>query len=387
MRYLMEFSQREDVRSIVNAALKYKSVQGIVLEIDRFWLNSWRMKDYLGSKRYMDLDNGYGLSLFDFGYDFFGMNTERFLLSRKIELSDVKTWKPQGWDEYCESLNLKEIPIIVKICLLPQPNGSENPLPEIPNTELNVVFETRPRATLYSSPKKIRRPLVGGVSISSSSLGFGTLGGILKDDLGEKFGLTCSHVIDSQLNINQPAQIDSRNSSLVGKCVNKTNLISNNLPGMCNPYSNNPINTVDAGLIQFDAGIDADMKILDIGPINEITSIANMSVFQDIEIMSRTSGHSRYIVGGLALAYEFEHDNQYYCFKNMFEIRSQGRLKTILSSPIKPGDSGAWVCTPANDGVGWCGMVVGCDRWQGFAIFSETIVDWLTNQGRNLSVV
>jgi hypothetical protein len=87
-------------------------------------------------------------------------------------------------------------------------------------------------------------------------------------------------------------------------------------------------------------------------------------------------------VGGLATWYKFHRSGSYFCFKNLFEIESPYGTTNV----IRAGDSGAPVCTAHDSGTGWCGLVVGCDTFRGFAIYSETADNWLRHNGYTLQV-
>lgn len=67
---------------------------------------------------------------------------------------------------------------------------------------------------------------------------------------------------------------------------------------------------------------------------------------------------------------------EYYCFKNLFELRWPSSWRLLYGSPVRQGDSGAWVCNPNSAGWGWCGMVIGGDRLIGYAQYSESVQEW-----------
>ena len=70
------------------------------------------------------------------------------------------------------------------------------------------------------------------------------------------------------------------------------------------------------------------------------------------------------------------------CFRNLFEVE----LPYGTAGVIQLGDFGAPVCTPDATGTAWAGLIVGCDAFKGYAMYSETIDDWLVNRGFRLHV-
>jgi hypothetical protein len=136
-------------------------------------------------------------------------------------------------------------------------------------------------------------------------------------------------------------------------------------------------------LIEIDtAAITSILEVLDIGPLSSVVSRSALSTAQAIEVMGRTTRYSTLQIGGLAAWYRFHRGGQYFCFKNLFEVESPYGS----AGAIRAGDSGAPVCTADGSGTGWCGMIVGCDAFKGFAMYSETIQSWLTTKGYTLQV-
>ncbi len=50
MEFLLEFADRDDVRKIVSRAIEYPIVQGVVLDLDQYWLSWWHARQQLGPK-------------------------------------------------------------------------------------------------------------------------------------------------------------------------------------------------------------------------------------------------------------------------------------------------------------------------------------------------
>lgn len=124
------------------------------------------------------------------------------------------------------------------------------------------------------------------------------------------------------------------------------------------------------------------LEVLDIGPLTGVALRASMSTCQPVEVMGRTSGRHVLQVGALAAWYNFSHNGQDYCFRNLFEVESPYGAAGL----IQLGDSGAPVCTPVATGTAWAGLIVGRDAFKGYAMYSETIDDWLVGQSFHLRV-
>jgi hypothetical protein len=147
------------------------------------------------------------------------------------------------------------------------------------------------------------------------------------------------------------------------------------------------MNEVDAALIKIDKSVPSEFEVMDIGPLTGTTRRADLTPGQTVEIAGKSSGNRKLAIGGLAVTYRFRsHNGDYFCFKNLFELRWPSYWHLLSGSPVQSGDSGAWVCNPSASGFAWCGMVVGGDRVLGYAQFSESIQDWCKKQKLVLSI-
>ena len=170
MQHLIDFAESsEEFREIANLALNYDLVQGIVVDLDPFWLQAWRV-----AQRF-----GHDYLAWWVEHPIFHGGPEAYL--PPLDRSTVDQWRPPGWSSYGKGLQLADdpLPYVVKICLRPGQGWEKIPHAGefIPSSRrVRVVIETRPPATLRANPRKKRRPLVGGVSIGVGSNDFGTLG-------------------------------------------------------------------------------------------------------------------------------------------------------------------------------------------------------------------
>ena len=421
LEYLLQLTEDETIRRILGTALETPVVQGVVLDLDPFWLQCWRLHSQLGSAgdRYLDrwfeywyyVRHRYGgippLGSSNVKMEGTLPESPYFVPSQPLRKQDLK-WFPSFWKYYAQEMGVPEtgLPIVVKICLRPAAENEELRTPEFSETRFRVVYETRPVATLYGSPREFTRPLIGGLSIGLGPKVSGTLGGILQDSQGNRYGMTCSHVTHDSSgayrSVEQPAASDSgsffrlRKGSLrssgagstkVGSFVVSSPLCSAKQEAVCNPYSGLPMNEVDAALIKIDKAVSSEFEVMDIGPLTGVTPRARLTPGQTVEIAGKSSGIRRLVIGGLAVTYRFRsYNGEYYCFKNLFELRWPSYWRLMGGSPVESGDSGAWVCNANSSSFGWCGMVVGGDRLLGYAQFSETVQAWWNTQKLSLSV-
>jgi hypothetical protein len=382
VQYLIDLAQREDVRRVVDAVTETPQVQGVVLEPDPYWLRSWNALAVLGRRRYeswLDVWHHYarrGIPVpFWMHQNVYGPTGYNIPL-RPLGLSDLKKWRPPDWDFYLQVTGAEksELPLVLKVCLLPSTEPDTPEIPRFENVGFRVVYEVRPRAFLYSNPRKIRRPLIGGVSLGSGTIAYGTLGGILEDTANRRYAMTCSHVVSSGQTVDQPAQYDdSKTAGNIGIRAQGTSLSASASGSLCNPAT--AANEVDAALIDLGNGVSSDFEVLDIGKLSGVAKIAAMSVGQTVETTGRTSGHRLLEIGGMAVTYQFQASpaGPKYCFKNLFEVRWPYSNR---KPPVQPGDSGSWVCMPDSTGLAWCGMIIGGDRMIGYAAFTEKIENW-----------
>jgi hypothetical protein len=206
---------------------------------------------------------------------------------------------------------------------------------------------------------------------------------MLKDASGNFYGLTCSHVVDQNAGVDQPAQIDNHSSgAIIGKRIAGTtlNVCASTPTTPCNCWSGGkPVNEVDAALIELDPTTSCKMEVLDIGQISGIRS--NFMPPLAVEMTGRSSSNRQLHVGALVLAIRLtDHKGKSYCFTNLFEIKWPSFARLVLGRPIQNGDSGAWVCAPSATGFDFLGMVIGGNRTVGYANLSRSLEDWWANK-------
>jgi hypothetical protein len=389
VQFLIDFAQEDaEFLRILQRASDYPTVQGVVLDLDRTWLLAWQMYQRFGEASNRLFPDWFFLMVTDLPPWLSGFWPPQ-QYTRPIDRQDIEKWRPRYWNDYLHFMGLREngLPLVVKVCLRPR-IAVDEPVPTVANLmdsegRLRVEVHARPQAQLAADPRKRHRPVLGGISIGISASDFGTLGVILTDTSGKKFGLTCSHVAAQNDDVEQPAQTDASGGSVIGKSLLATALSTCTAAIPCNPWSGVTANEIDLSLIEIDtAATTSVLEVLDIGPLSSVVARSALSTAQAVEVTGRTTHYSALQIGGLAVWYRFHRVGQYFCFKNLFEVESP----YASTRAIRGGDSGAPVCTADGNGTGWCGMIVGCDAFKGFAMFSETIQSWLTTKGYSLQV-
>ncbi|GAB2178263.1 hypothetical protein [Dongia sp. agr-C8] len=386
MQFLIDFAaEDQEFRGILERASKYPTVQGVVLDIERFWLATWQLRNRWGDNvAEHDPDDWLLWRLAGRR-----MPAQPYFYPRPLRYDDLESWRPQSWQWFRRDMgfNPDGLPLVVKVCLRPQKSPDE-PIPSAtelrsPEGRLAVEVETRPQGRLSSNPRKPQTPLPGGVSIGIGATDYGTLSVVLKDAGGQRYAVTCAHVAAQANTVQHPAPRDSSKAAAIGTSILASTLAPC-LPGQpCNPWSGVQPNSVDLSLIKIDASrVSSVLEVLDIGSLGGIAPRANLSTGQTVEVMARTSRYNQLQVGGLAAWYKFNHAGVHYCFQNLFEVESPYGTAGI----IKSGDSGAPVCTPDASGTAWAGMIIGADSFKGYAVYAETMEAWIANQGYRLRV-
>jgi hypothetical protein len=393
MQFLIDFAERdEEFQEILGRATEYDTVQGMVLDIDRLWLQAWHLRERWGDDRLNAWFDNWLHDLRRWPAMWMPELPDKggpTIFSRPLTKADVEGWQPNHWRYLQDRMGAspKELPLVVKVCLRPR-LSEEDKFPSVEGlrpTEgrLRIELETRSRAQLGSDPRKSHAPLPGGVSIGVGTGDYGTLGVILTDGASVHYGLTCSHVAGAAAKVKQPSQRDSTSTTMIGQTVASTVLSVCPVGTKCNPWSGVVPNDVDLSLIEIDPGSVATvLEVLDIGPLTGIMPRASISTSQAVEVMGRTSRHNALQVGGLAAWFNFQHNGNEYCFHNLFEVESPYGTAGV----IRLGDSGAPVCTPDATGTAWAGLIVGRDAFKGYAMYSQTIDEWLVKKGFRLDV-
>lgn len=385
MQALIDLAREdEEIRRIATRAMESPGVQGVTLHIDDLWLWEWNGRELFGDREFYSFER----FRFDESIWRYGIRSAYFADS---PINDIPVRPPtvndliermRFWDQRRDYLHLRvTLPVILTICLRPEPKE----IPRFFSERFQIAYEVRPLAQLSSNPKRLRRPLQGGLSTGVGTASYGTMGGVVRDlgRNGRMFGVTCAHVMTSGT-VDQPARVDWKSPAPIGSVHLHTPLQQSS--GLCTPDSTSGLNTVDVALIEIDHSIPANLGILDIGPLTGITPIAKIGQGQVVEFTGRSSGNRTLKVGRLGLIYEHQHNGQTYCFQNVIQL-NWPRFYKLVRRPVTSGDSGSWICAANAKGISWCGMIIGDDRLHGYAVYAAIIEKWWNQQGMSLSVL
>lgn len=382
MDYLLEFASREDVQALSRSYLdRSDAVQGITIDLDDFWLASWRLNTLLSPNDFRLAQS----QLFSFWrYD--GLwpwaTAELSELGRLGREGFVgypfgvdTSWRPPLWAEYTAMRELRDEPFSVTVILRPDASqGSSYSLSEIDTAGLQVRFDARPIARLYAKSTDALRPVVGGVSVSSAAGPPGTLGGIVEDGSGGRVGLTCSHVLASGEDAQQPSPKDNaRGAASIGAC-SAGSALNSHVPPL--DLFDDSLNEVDVAVI--DLTQPSELAILGVGGLSGIAPKSRINPDASVRVAGKSGRRTRY-VGGLSVR-EFDFNGTKYGYKNLFELKPRSRFwgfTGTFSPPVEPGDSGGWVLIEGANGTEWLGVIVGGDGPVGYAAAAEFVTDWL----------
>ena len=353
-------------------------VQGVSVDLDDFWLAAWRSYNTVPSTEFEAhvrtlgerIAHGCGPLAWP------GAPRDEFI---SYPYGVDPGWIPPFWHHWAHVRGVGPDPFVMVVVL--RPATGEKPtglLREIDTGGIPVRFEPRPMARLYAKPKDKVRPLAGGMSVSTPTGDPGTLGGILEDANGTRFGLTCSHLLQTTQEAQQPSPADNRNAAArIGSCLDSFTLQSHIPP--LNPYDPS-INTIDAALIEFDDQIVSDLEVMGVGSLTGIASKSQAHPNSSVDVAGKEAGNRPLYIGAVTLVHEFDLNGTKYGYANLFELRRASRFHAVtgtLSHPVRPGDSGAWVLRAGTNGPEWLGVVVAGDGAYGYAIPAEFITDWI----------
>ncbi len=380
MDYLLDFAGRDDVLTLATEYLRQnEAVQGIAVDLDDLWLAEWRLYNSLPPRAFAREASLLRESLLHEGL---GWYRHRRLLDSEFVSYPFGVdphWRSNNWNRIVKWREINPEPFVMIVVLRPDVSReSLGALAEIDPRGIQVRLEPRPTPRLYAKSTDRVRPLVGGLSVSSPTGPPGTLGGILTDTSGGKFGLTCSHVLAIASEAQQPSPADNgSDAERIGKCVESSKLASHT--GQLDPYSTS-INTIDAALIELEPGAQSALEVLDVGPLAGIAPKGHVNPGASVEVVGKAVGKRSLYIGAVTLVQEFDLNGSKYGFRNLFELRRYGRFAAItgtISHPVKPGDSGGWVLRSGTSGPEWLGVVIAGDGPYGYAIPAEFIVDWI----------
>lgn len=287
--------------------------------------------------------------------------------------------KVRAWDEALGRLGIPVLlsPLVLTVVHRPV-RAPEKEKSEAPDDQTQLQ---RLVGLLSQSAEAIRieeRPLArfaGATRIAGRGSRTGTMGGILKDNSGHCFGITCDHVAGAGDVIKDPA------GGQIGKCVGSTSRVLLTKPTACDPVNlrtpspfpgNGPdVNVLDCSIVDLSKQVTAI----------HIAGVATLSPGQDVVLDGASTNQTRHKLGSLCISYTFREGSSDFCFRDSIELLPQpwgpfgGPIGSLLATVPTQGDSGGWVLT--NDQpTQWAGMFYGEDGSRGFVIRAKWVFDW-----------
>jgi hypothetical protein len=271
-------------------------------------------------------------------------------------------------------------PFLVKVCVAPTTPSSvalRRQLETICSNETRfyAVVEDRAPARLAA--------LEGGRRMTAAAQS-GTLGGFLKDQSGIIFGVTCGHVGQKKGDTTSAQDVAGATSG-IGSVV-ETNWPLTTSTGLCQTAT--APNRVDMALTDVASGQVATNHVRGIGIITAITRLAGLGSGHRVQMAGAVTGADDFDITGYVATYRTHYNGVYYCFTNVYQI--SGVISNFLFRSYTPipklGDSGAWVCCPADPtGTALCGMLFAVDSARGYVSFTDEMDTWAKSTGHALT--
>lgn len=397
MQFFLDFiRENQKLNSLFNTVAEYQGHQGTVIRFSDNFLSLYSITKKIPPNDIPHIFYSYE-RFFRYGYDFpfmFDMpffGSTEFTDSSQIGFSEINNFK-KLIPENIERAFFSPFEVIISVFNDARIELFEELIGEYRNDEnFRVLIERRSRNTFLNSQSK-HIPLIGGISISEDNeKRYGTLGGFLKDKDGNIFGVTCSHVASLQnQSVFQPAKYDSKsNNRDIGNVLLSSNLNFCDPQAPCSPDSSK--GNMDVTIIQVKKDELCEFAVHELGKINKLKEFKDINQGMKVEFNGRTTNERKQLtVGGLCVSYKIAYEqgsvSKYACFTNLIELRSipiklLGTNYYIQDSPVRAGDSGAWICSNDSQGYSWCGMLISGDADRGYFLSSEHIVKWLDNSG------
>lgn len=340
--------------SFVSSVMSNPVAQGVVLDVNPFWFEAYRLARVGLSPNALEGPWPYR-SLRD-----------SLLVDTSDDLIDFGWSDDTGWVEKStrrffagsSQRTLLNLSLIVKVIAKPVDSklaGQRASLVSLAasQTSFLAIVETRPLGRLA---------LASGDSCLAGGYLPGTIGGFLRDGgSGAIFATTCGHVATIGANV-------SVAGNYIGSCLRSNAPVPLQNGAHCTPAC--------------PSANKLDLALIDIGGAtvsNTVTGVAtSLSSRQRITLRGGKSGVHAYETGGLVITYSPGASNV--CFENMFEVRplSPGgilnqRVRNIWASVPTQGDSGSWIETGSTPE--WCGVLVAADGLMGYALEASDVLN------------
>jgi hypothetical protein len=386
MRAQIDFSRTTEFENFFNGLFNLEVgeighfVQGVVIDLHPTWRSYW------------DLWKRTGFDLEVIGFPFPGYWP---LLTPNVEPANGTpdpSWTCHPWERLKQQQGkLAGGPFVVKICTRP----FAFPIPEIAIIQRHA--DKQPFFCVLEERLPVRAlATVNGGGRITTGVSNGTLGGFLKDQSSNVYGVTCAHVAMSTTATFDLHDVSGVNLTHSAKIAYSSfgDLHQLSKGQLCNRMHTG-IQVPDVALLELNPPHVGSGSIGSVGPVDDILTENDLGSGSPVEIKAASGFHRAYI-GGYSVVYnvQFEDGNEY-CFDHMFEVvtRSASRFASLIPSALssKPvsGDSGSWVCATSRKGSGnsgFAGLLCAADGSNAFACFADAVLNWAsTSNGLTLT--
>lgn len=291
------------------------------------------------------------------------------------------------WVQLCKYHGKRERPLLVRLCVTPPTAASWESRRAISRfvREANQKFpffigiEDREPAEFTAGQN-----VEGGYGITATAPG--TLGGFLKDQRGDIWGITCGHVAQIAggavtVDINH---VTHSNAGTVTDS-NFASLPSSPGSAPCNPYVASAAADVDGALVELNSGFSASDTVDSVGKIDAIFLRTQLNSGDAVRMCGASSGAHDYLIGAYGVTCQVGlPGGAYYCFKDAFEIYAPvntlipGRVAQAVAPRPLGGDSGAWIChKQAGGSFAYFGNLIAVQGAIGICTFADALTGWV----------
>jgi hypothetical protein len=384
---------RPGLQQLLSTPIIDNTVQGAVLELDRYWMEWFIWNLYRRPFDYEDRElTSYWLS--------------RWSLFSPSRFDWDFNKHPPNWGEHCKAMGYPEgsNPLVVRVILNQQTKesgGHQANTDQFPRSfeGYPLIYETRPPLVALNTIERIRRSIsdvfahfgfTGGRQQSNAAISIGravptptagTLGGFLRDPVsGKQYIVSCAHVMgDAQTQVYTPGPYENRGMSEVG-VVSFAELPPVQLPGQaCNLPAMPLAGRLDVAV----AELSSDAQLPDTAAaqtnLSTVRLAASMSPFQPVSFTGKMSGAVAAYLGGCTIWHSIRFADGFRCFGSLFEIVApSGRPRPLA----RGGDSGAWVVDHTLSAPSWNGMLISAvqDGDRAYCCFAQHILEACRNR-------
>jgi hypothetical protein len=355
------------------------TVQGAALDVDRYWLSSWRAAWGGRVPR-----SGFPLD----DAIWWGQDS----LLKEVDFS----YRPPHWKRHCEVLGYPRStgPLVVRVALNKTlPSGQEETIDaeQLPSTfnSYPLRYEVRPRAVAVSVMDAVRKRLRaqwGRGSEAVSSIGRrnpytrGTLAGFLAcSALNRRYAMSCAHVLGATgVPVYRQAGGQPISDGVVTASFIPAPRAAN---AVCNLTAAPDALRVDVAIAEWQGGAAADLAFP--RPLNRaLRGTSAISPYARVGFAGTASGQVSACIGPPTIWQEIDFEDfdssgpSTRCFGSLFELTDGlGDTRGVA----EPGDSGSLVYDET-DGS-WIGMVVAQHGRRAYGCYAEFVMSVLNGQG------